>query len=75
MNKILFIGFWLLTLVVSYWIGLKSDSVRDEAQGNDLATLSSSKPSLTKPSQNPITLFPKQAWGDLSPMNVSFEVD
>ena len=71
MNKILFIGFWLLTLVVSYWIGLKSDSVRDEAHGNDLATLSSAKP-IDQAEPKPDNLVSQTSLGRPQPDDVSF---
>ena len=44
MNKLLFFAFWVLTLVVSYWVGLKSDSNRQNSQGEELAEI--------KPSEN-----------------------
>ena len=43
MNKLLFFAFWVLTLVVSYWVGLKSDSGGQNAQGKELAEITSSK--------------------------------
>ena len=39
MNKLLFFAFWVLTLVVSYWVGLKSDSSRQNSQGEELAEI------------------------------------
>jgi hypothetical protein len=43
MNKLLFFAFWVLTLVVSYWVGLKSDSNRQNSQGEELAEIKPSK--------------------------------
>ena len=43
MNKLLFFAFWVLTLVVSYWVGLKSDSNRQNSQGDELAKIKPSK--------------------------------
>jgi hypothetical protein len=43
MNKLLFFAFWVLTLVVSYWVGLKSDSGGQNSQGDELAEITSSK--------------------------------
>ena len=43
MNKLLFFAFWVLTLVVSYWVGLKSDSGGQNSQGEELTEITSSK--------------------------------
>ena len=43
MNKLLFFAFWVLTLVVSYWVGLKSDTGGQNSQGDELAEITSSK--------------------------------
>jgi hypothetical protein len=43
MNKLLFFAFWVLTLVVSYWVGLKSDLGGQNSQGDELAEITSSK--------------------------------
>ncbi|NDH17466.1 MAG: hypothetical protein EBY48_10410, partial [Opitutae bacterium] len=71
MNKILFIGFWLVTLVVSYWIGLNSDSDRNQAHGNDLATLSSAKP-IDQAEPKPDNLVSQTSLGRPQPDDVSF---
>ena len=43
MNKLLFFAFWVLTLVVSYWVGLKSDSNRQNSLVEELAEITPSK--------------------------------
>ena len=40
MNKLLFFAFWLLTLVVSYWVGLESDSGGQNTQVKKLTETS-----------------------------------
>ena len=43
MNKLIFFAFWLLTLVVSYWVGLKSDSNEQGLEGEELTEIRSSE--------------------------------
>jgi hypothetical protein len=43
MNKLIFFAFWVLTLVVSYWVGLESESVRQSSQADELTEIKSSK--------------------------------
>ena len=59
MNKLLFFAFWVLTLVVSYWVGLKSDSNRQNSQGEELAEITLSENS-TKPIRIRRVCFPNK---------------
>ena len=43
MNKLIFFAFWVLTLVVSYWVGLKSDSNGQGSQREELTEIKPSK--------------------------------